>query len=71
VRPALSLAAALVIAAAGMLALSERTQAQPQPLAETAVAEAIGLPEPMSGYAEPGGTQRAEPLMLLIPQEQR
>ena len=61
VRPALAMAASLVIAAAGMLALAEGT---PQTPATPGVAEAMGVPYAMTVSAEEGAMDAADRLLL-------
>lgn len=53
VRPALAMAASLVIAAAGMLALATREPQQPAATAP-GVAEALGVPVATTGWMEDG-----------------
>jgi hypothetical protein len=61
VRPALALAASLVIAASGMLALAEGT---PQTATAPGVAEAMGVPYAMTVSAEEGAREAADRLLL-------
>lgn len=61
VHPALALAASLVIAAAGMLAL---TEGAPQSTAAPGVAEAMGVPFAMTVSPEEGARDAAERLLL-------
>jgi hypothetical protein len=61
VRPALAMAASLVVAAAGMLALAEGL---PQPAAAPGVAEAMGVPFAMTVSPEEGARDAAERLLL-------
>ena len=61
VRPALAMAASLVIAAAGTLALVDRT---PQQASAPGVAEAMGVPYAMTVSAEEGAQSAAEQLLL-------
>ena len=61
VRPALAMAASLVIAAAGMLELAEGT---PQTASAPGVAEAMGVPFAMTVSAEEGAQSAAEQLLL-------
>jgi hypothetical protein len=69
VRPALALAASLVIAAAGMLALAEGT---PQTAAAApGVAEAMGVPYAMTVSAEEGARDAADRLLLPDATESR
>jgi hypothetical protein len=68
VRPALAMAASLVIAAAGMLALADRT---PQLASEPGVAEAMGVPFAITVSAEEGAESAAEQLLLPAAMEAR
>jgi hypothetical protein len=63
VRPALAMAASLVVAAGGVLAL---TEAAPQPAAGQVpgVAEARGVPFAMTVSAEAGASDAADRLLL-------
>ena len=61
VRPALALAASLVIASAGMLALAEDA---PQTASAPGVAEAMGVPYAMTVSAEEGARDAADRLLL-------
>ena len=62
VRPALAMAASLVIAAAGMLALAGRA---PEPASTVpGVAEAMGVPFAMTVSPEEGAQSTAEQLLL-------
>jgi hypothetical protein len=64
-RPALAAAAALVIAAAGLLAYAGDRPAPPSTLAsEPVVGEAMGVPVALAGWVE-GGEPRGE--QVLIP----
>ena len=60
VRPALAMAASLVIAAAGLLALAGEEPAQAQ--SAPGVAEALGLPVASTGWVEDGVLGGAEAL---------
>lgn len=62
VRPALSLAAAMVVMAAGLLALSERTQPAAASTTAPGVAEAMGMPVAMTGVVDP--SSRVDQLLL-------
>jgi len=53
-RPALALAASLVIAAGGMLALASGGEAQQTQAAAPGVAEALGVPVATTGWMEDG-----------------
>jgi hypothetical protein len=64
VRPALALAASLVIAAAGTLALVDRTPQQQQQASAPGLAEAMGVPFAMTVSAEEGAQSAAEQLLL-------
>jgi hypothetical protein len=67
VRPALAMAAALVIAFAGVLALSGEPQPQPSALAaEPGVGEAMGVPVALAGWVEGGPGARVE--QVLVPE---
>ena len=70
VRPALAMAAALVLAFAGVLALAgERPAAQPlASAAEPGVGEGIGLPVELAGWVEAGGGSRADQLLVPDPE---
>jgi hypothetical protein len=68
VRPALALAASLVITAAGMLALAERTPANS---AAPGVAEAMGVPYAMTVSPEAGALDAADRLLLPDASEAR
>jgi len=61
VSPALAMAASLVIAAWGMLALAEGT---PQTATAPGVAEAMGVPFAMTVSAEEGARDAADQLLL-------
>ena len=72
VRPALSLAAALVIAAAGALALTEpQPSAQPQSASRAALAEAMGVPVAMTGWAVGDASARGDQVLVPYAGESR
>jgi hypothetical protein len=54
VRPALALAASLVIAAGSLLALADGGEAQQTPSTAPGVAEALGVPVATTGWMEDG-----------------
>ncbi|HSU17184.1 hypothetical protein [Longimicrobium sp.] len=67
VRPALAAAAALVIAAAGLLAYAGERPAPPSALAaEPGVGEAMGVPVALAGWVE-GGDGARGPDQVLVP----
>ena len=57
-RPTLALAAALAIAAVGVLANVQNATAATEPQS-TGVAEALGIPTSMSAWVQAGGTPTA------------
>jgi hypothetical protein len=65
VRPALAMAAALVVAFAGMLAYVGEPSAQPSALAaEPGVGDGLGLPVALAGWVEGGDGARAEQVLF-------
>ena len=70
VRPALAMAAALVLAFGGALAMAgEHPAAQPlAAAAEPTVGEGMGVPTELAGWVEGGGRVRAENLLVPDPE---
>jgi hypothetical protein len=69
VRPALAAAAALVIAAAGLLAYAGERPAPAAALAaEPGVGEAMGVPVSLAGWVEGGDGARSEQLLVPDPE---